>query len=776
MAKKDTKKDYGGGKDASEQQRFWGNQISAAKKEVEPWHTQAQKVVNVYLDKRSRGTNSHRRFNMFTTNTNNLMAALFSRIPKPDVSRRFKDPNDHAGRVAANIIQRALVTEMQNDSYFTSVAKNTIKDRLVPGAGFVWVRYVADVDKQPLQITDNVNDEAGEFEDANPVIKSERTPAEHIHWKDFLWSPARTWNEVTWVARRAYMDKVEFTERFPSHAELVSAQNLESIAMLNEDDEPTKENEVQVWEIWDKSSKKVYFYTEGYDKILDTKEDPFGLPNFFPCPKPLFANVSTSAFVPKPDYVFVQDQYEQLNELVARKAELIRACKVAGAYSAENEELKDILEGEENTLIPIKNWGSFMNEGGVSGAISWVPIQNIAAVIGLLDRDMVSVKQQIEELTGISDIIRGSTSPYETASAQAMKGQYASQRFNSNQTEVAEFFSEMIGIKAFLMAKFYEPEMLLRQAGMLPIEGVFMPGPDMQYVAAAMQLLKDELLSHINVEISVDALVAGTDAAAMQQKNAVMQTLASLLQQVFPVIQQAPETKEFFLQMIKTQIAGMPGAKDLEGSIDQQLTKLLGAPDEEAQAAMAAQAEQQRQAAEAAQAQKEQAEAQERMAMEQAKLQNAVAIEQARGQTQLQLKQMDLEHDTLAGRAKIEASTLEGRAKLELEQLKLQLEVRKADLEVRKTRMEELRLISELQIDPQELAMPIGDGMMNQREAMMQQFAQFTMQIEQSQAMMAEQQARMTETLNMLMTAPEPTTQVQIERDSAGKIVGATIS
>jgi hypothetical protein len=31
----------------------------------------------------------------------------------------------------------------------------------------------------------------------------------HLHWKDFLTNPARTWDEVWWVAKREYLTKEE---------------------------------------------------------------------------------------------------------------------------------------------------------------------------------------------------------------------------------------------------------------------------------------------------------------------------------------------------------------------------------------------------------------------------------------------------------------------------------------------------------------------------------------------------------------------------------------
>lgn len=733
--------------DRAEHQRHWMNEISSARKMVEAWHNQGDKVVDKYLDKRGRGEKSARRYNLFNTNTNILMSALFARIPKPEVGRRFQDPNDHAGRVASNLLRRALITESDTEGYFTTTAKDILKDRVLPGAGFAWIRYVPEVveDQQPLQITDNQNEELSEEQQASPIITDEHTPAEHVHWKDVLWSRARTWNEVTWVARRAFLSKSEFKERFPD------AKRVEPTGATDSDDDDAHKDEIEVWEIWDKVSKKVFFFCDSCEEILEVKDDPYGLPHFFPTPRPLFANVSTSSLVPTPDYTIVQDQYEELNSLHARKSMLIRACKVAGVYDAENSRIADVFEQDDNRLVPVDQWAAFAEKGGLQGAIQFVPLDTIASVIAQLNVAIEQVKGQIQELTGISDIVRGSTSPYETAAAQGMKAQYASLRLQTQQSEVAEFFSEMFSIKAFLMAKFYSPETLIRKAGRVP-------QADQPYLGEAIALIKDELLSHINVEIGVDQLQAPSQQQLAQETAQVMTSLAGLIGQAFPIIQQMPESKSLFLMLAKKSVSTMPGAREIEGAIDQELEKLLGQQEGPSPQEMA-----QQQAQQAAQAQAQQA-----AQLEQAKLQQAMQLEQAKAQQQAQLKQLEIQAEMQKTQMQIENDTQAGQAKLALEQ-------QKVELEARKLRLEELKLLADSQgaIDTSELDLPLGQGMQSARQETEERFLAFmAQQQEQMQMFMAQQQAANAQMLQALMSAPQEPATVVVSRDENGRMVG----
>jgi hypothetical protein len=721
-------------KDSSkaEHQRHWANEISDSRKMVENWHGQGDKIIDKYLDKRGRGEKRDRRYNLFNSNTSILISALFARIPKPEVGRRFQDSNDHAGRVASNVLRRALITESDTEGYFTTTAKDIIKDRLLPGAGFAWIRYVPEVknDEQPLQLSDNANDELSEEQAASPIITDEHTPAEHVNWKDILWSKARTWNEVTWVARRAYLSKYEFKERFPSAKRV--EPNADSAA-----DDGAHRDEIEVWEIWDKTSKQVFFFCETVEEILEVKDDPYGLPHFFPCPKPLFANTSTANLVPTPDYYIVQDQYEELNTLHARKSMLIRACKVAGVYDAANGKIADIFEQDDNKLVPIDEWAAFAEKGGINGAIQFVPLETIAGVIAQLNMAMEVEKDMIQELTGISDIVRGGGSPYDTATGVGMKAQYASMRLYTQQSEIAEFFSEMFAIKAFLMAKFYSPESLVRKAGRVP-------EIDQGYLGEAMNLIKDELLSHINVQVTVDQLQAPNQQQLASETAQVMTSLAGLIGQAFPVIQAMPESKPLFLMLAKKSVSTMPGAREIEGAIEQELDKLLGeqnqskeaeGPSPEQQAQMRFQQTAQMQAQQAAQ-------------MEAAKLEHQKQGDIAKMQAQMQMKQMELDAEMQVTQAKLENETLAGKAKLALEQQKL-------ELESRKLRLEELKVMAEAEgaIDTSELDMPLGQGMQSQRQATEERMLQFMAgQQEQMQMFMAQQQAATAEMLQAFST------------------------
>ena len=153
--------------------------------------------------------------------------------------------------------------------------------------------------------------------------------------------------------------------------------------------------------------------------ILDVKDDPLQLDGFFPCPKPMAANVTSSNFMPRADYIFAQDQFNELDEINTRITWLTRAAKVVGVYDKASEGIQRVFnQGAENQMIPVDNWAMFAERGGIKGQIDWIPIDQVVNAIDHLRQYRQDKVQQIYEVLGISDIMRGSSKASETAAAQ----------------------------------------------------------------------------------------------------------------------------------------------------------------------------------------------------------------------------------------------------------------------------------------------------------------------------------------------------------------------
>ena len=489
-------------------QRKWLMVIDEYEKAFRPWKERCRKLWRIYTDEiRARDVEVHssRRMALFWSNISTLQPAIYAKTPEPNVTRKFKD-RDPVARAAADLTERCLIASA-DDGKFDEVMRNSRDDFLICGRGTGWVRY--DAEFNPLTGEDGspLNKDGEPLADGDEPgeeIASERVCYDYVNWDDFGHNVARTWAEVTCVWRKAYMSRKHGNKRFGKDKfdQVTLDQEVEDQGGgdWNQDTQKSVKNKATVYEIWDKSSNKVYFIAKGAREPLEVVDPYLKLEGFFPCPKPLYGTLATNSLIPTPDYVFYQDQIEEVNDLTARIAALIDALKVAGLYPAgAGDEQAAIIRlansDTDNVLIPVKNWGQFKEGGGVGGLIEWWPVDQ---VIKVLEAAFLTRKQLIEDIyqvTGISDIMRGETDERETASAQNLKSQWGSIRIRERQHALAMFARGLFRISAEIIAEKFQPETMMAMSNLsLPTEQELaekrqqaMIAQQQQAVAAQMQ-------------------------------------------------------------------------------------------------------------------------------------------------------------------------------------------------------------------------------------------------------------------------------------------------
>lgn len=687
--------------------QLWEREILAAEKELQKFRKRARSVVRKFLDERDSLETGAKWFNIFYANTNILESALYAQLPKPAVSRKYLDYNDDVARVAALIIQRCITQDLDdpNDN-FDAVMRHCVQDRLVPGLSQAWLRIETDTSEISVPPTPG-NDEDGPVESApgeegqEPLkkIDDQRVVIDYIFWEDFLWSPCRVWEERRWVGRVAYMTREELIERFGVEKGNTCPLNG-TVTRANEGIQGSTPKEdvlkkAAVYEIWDRTTRKVIWYVKGMGELLDEKDDFLGLEGFEPCPMPMLANISTSNTTPRPDYYMIQDQYSELDTINNRISSLVKACKVVGVYDQSAKGVQRMLtEGSDNELIPVDSWAMFAEKGGLKGAIDWLPLESVVQALQQLNMAREVIKGQIYELTGIADIVRGASKASETLGAQQIKAQFASVRIKKLQDEVARFAAELMRIKAELMVKHFDPTMLVKKSNIMAT------GND-EYVAPAIQLLQEEEGFEWRITINADTLAQADYAMEKQDRMDMLTTISKYMQGMLPMLQQAPKSAPLMIAMLRWAIAGFKNADEIEGMIDKELhmleqeSKVPPPPPPPSPEQIKAQAEQQRMQQQAqidqAKAQADAQMEQQRNAMEMQRMQFEQHMEEQRLKMELmadrqqlamdqQRQEMELHFAMLMERLKLRSAEDQAEIKLETahEQAKIQSEAKPA--------------------------------------------------------------------------------------------------
>ena len=573
--------------------QYWLDRISEYEREFKKWEGRAEKIIKRYKDDRGQQARSQSgtRFNVLWANVQTLVPATYSRLPQPDVSRRFRD-NDPVGRVASLIVERGLEYEIQHYPWYRSALRSCVQDRFLGGRGTCWVRYeptfkraqTLGLPEDGAQITEDVEAEGEQKSDEQ--LDYECSPVDYVHWKDFGHVVARTWEEVPAIWRKVYLTRDMCVERFGK--DIGSKIPLDSKPDERANKNYTNDTSLKalVFEIWDKTQKKAIWLSKSLGEIVDEMDDPLQLEGFFPSPRPLFATITNDSLVPVPYFVMYQDQAAELDTLADRIDGLVKALQVKGVYNAEYKELARLFtEGTNTDLIPVKAWNSFAEKQGLKGAIDIVDIEPIAAALVQAYEAFAQIRGQIDQLSGVIDVMRGEVDPDEKLGQTRMKGNTSSLRLRNMQEDVAMFATEILQIMAQIMCGQYEPNTLTQIAAVQQLSP-----EDQQVVPQALELLMGQRaqfpdlppsinpLRSFRIEVAADTLVQMDEAQEkvdrMEFLKANGEFMSKAQQMIAGAGAAAPIVAPVVMELWKFGVSGFKVGKTVEGVIDECADKL----------------------------------------------------------------------------------------------------------------------------------------------------------------------------------------------------------
>lgn len=665
--------------------KFWAAELKASEKMLRKWHKRGSKIVRRYLDDRGENVSDNSdvfRLNLFHSNVKTISDMLYSSLPKIEVSRANADAADDVARVAAEVSERVINLDIaENGQEYDSVLRAVLQDRLLPGLGCARVRYEveteeveygAQYDQMGLLIA-----EAG----TETRVVNEEAPVDYYHWQDVRWGWARSFAELPWVSFRSYLSKSEVRERFGEEfcddlewGRQKLSDNAESEWSNPDDDSPW--DRAEIWEIWDKITRKVIWFSPGAGRLLDVKEDTLSLKQFFPCPPFLLANPTTALYRPTPDFVLSQDLYNSIDELQTRIDRITTAVRVVGVYDSSATGLQRMLtDGAENELIPVDEWAMFAEGGGLKGKIDWFPLQDVVATLTQLQQIRDEQIQLLQQITGMSDVMQGAlSSPYEGVGQSQMKAQFGSVRVQALQDQFAQFASDLLQLKLEIICRHFDPETIAKQSSM-------QYSADADVVPAAIQLLKQPEQARFRVVVRPETVAMVDYARLKVERTEFLNAMATYMQSAAPLLEQDESMMPYLIKMLQWTMAGFKGSQEIEGVLDKAF-----------EAAMQAQQQAQQQ--------------EQEPDPEQVKLQGELQKIQAKAEADQQLRQLDSQADQQQVMATHQAKMAEiqttHQARISEIQQKLQADLYKEQISVQGD-LAQIRASTESEMEKDEL-------------------------------------------------------------------------
>jgi hypothetical protein len=585
----------------------WLKEIDRSTQYFEKYQDKCDNIDDLYADLEALAdSDGDRELQIFWANLEVLKPSVYARPPVPVVAPKWKDMKE-LPRKASEILERTLVSSFDLED-IDATMRLLRDDFVINGRGSPWIRYEA----------------AGGEEN----YFAEKVCIEHLDRCDFLHQISRKWKEVGWVARGAWLTPTQMNERFQVREKGYNIQYTEKT--MGDDDEENGVKKARVWEIWSKDDRKVYFVTPGVEECLDVQDPWLDLEGFYPCPRPAYGTLKRRTLLPVPDFVYYKDQLEEINELTARISALAESLRMKGLVPGGGDvadaidlAMKDL--DNRALLIPVKNYAA-LGAAALKDSIVWLPIEKVAQVI----RELVELRRQmiddVYQVTGLSDIIRGATDPNETLGAQQLKSQWGSVRIRDRQAELVRLARDIGRIAGEIIAENFQPQtfmemaqpdiktrqqvaqeiqMIQQQAQEVALsqqgQQMAAENPEMAQQAIqqvqqqiqeleqtitledVVQLLRDQKMRTFVLDIETDSTIQPDEDADKQRRTEFLAALSNALSQLSVLVSQQPQAAEFAGEVLKFAVAPFRAGRALEGAIDsfvEDMKKIASEPQE----------------------------------------------------------------------------------------------------------------------------------------------------------------------------------------------------
>jgi hypothetical protein len=603
--------------------RYW-REINRYNKVVGEWYEEGENIEKVYLDE-SSGTRS-RRFALLWANTETLKPAVYTKTPTVMCSRRYRD-RDRTARTAAELMERATNTTLELygvDEVFRMVRD----DRLLPGRGTAWVRYEAVIDQIEEAVTVFDEEKGTEVEhiEVHEKLRSEKACVDYVHWQDFGHNVSRIWSDVWLVWRCVYKTQDEVAERFGADVAASLTYNTKSPVDAGSATGKDSEGEdfVKIYEIWDKTRELTSWLADQTDSFMESGPPPISFSGFFPCPEPTYATKTSKTLIPKPDYIYYRDQAKEINDLTDKIANLTEWLIVKGFIPGGPSSIADPLEealrdkGNKELFVQVDSFTQWTEAGGANKLIDWLPIQNVVAALQAAIQARAQLIQDVFQITGIADVLRGQSDPNETATAVDMRAQTGTRRLRNTKDDLSRFCRDIARLVAEVIAENFSPKsiaeitgyrytpapdpmMAMRPAMQPNMANVAMfpgvPSPQMQQMPApvghnggpeldgddeiltfddsVIALLRNDKMRSFRVDIETDSTIQADENAEKANRTELASMAGAYLERAAKTVQAAPALANTAGELLMYVIRGHRAGRTLEETIEKDFKALV---------------------------------------------------------------------------------------------------------------------------------------------------------------------------------------------------------
>jgi len=617
--------------------RWWKSQLTDSGERRKKFTELAEESIRVYNAQKQIGmlNDVERRLNVWWYCNQTLLPAYFSSTPRAEVNTR-KRTGSIPYQLGSVILERNIQYAMDVHFDFHLVGLNAALQLLLTGQSVLWARYIPTFEtvlqeialiKDPTGMlidgegkpydgdTSNLQSGPGGIMLSSLEVEQkvdEKAILEVVQYSDYDCSDARNESEIEWQSRRAYLDRAEAEEKFGR--EVAEDLNYDSYPEVIKKDIARKddkfEGKAELFEVWCQATGKVYWMQKGGDKsVIEISDPPTKFDKFYPC-SVIRQTADPDSVVPVSDYAHVKDQILEVERLTTRIHAVTQAIRTNQLYDATlGNQVEQLFSGDLK-VIPVTNWPSYKQRGGLANGIESLNIEPYINALNVLQGARQTALQQLYETLKVSDLLRGTSEQYKSATANRLESQWSSLGLIVRQNMFAKFISDAVANLGTIIAEQFESETIfdvgdadalieptiftpqpppappmpeMGQEGMPPGEMGMppmappMPDPLQQIDQVKEQIigiLRDNKQRSYRIEIATDSMVAIDQAQQAQEGSQLIQTAGQFFDQMRGLIDQYPPLIDFSISLFQNMIKRFKGGKELDGIFTKALQQI----------------------------------------------------------------------------------------------------------------------------------------------------------------------------------------------------------
>jgi len=617
--------------------RWWKSQITDSQERRKKFIEAAEESIRVYNAQKQVGmlNDVERRLNVWWYCNQTLLPAYFSSTPRAEVNTR-KRTGGIPYQLGSVILERNIQYAMDVHFDFHLVGLNAALQLLLTGQSVLWARYIPTFETVLQEIalikdptgalidgegkpydgdTSNLRSGPGGIMLSSLEVErkaDEKAILEVVQYSDYDCSDARTEQEIEWQSRRAFLDKAEAEEKFGK--QIAKDLQYDSYPEVIKKDIARKddkyEGKAELYEVWCKATGKVYWMQKGGDKsILEVSDPPVKFDKFYPC-SVIRQTADPDSVVPVSDYAHVKDQILEVERLTTRIHAVTQAIRTNQLYDATLGNQVEQLYTGDLKVIPVTNWPSYKQRGGLANGIESLNIEPYINALNVLQGARQTALQQLYETLKVSDLLRGTSEQYKSATANRLESQWSSLGLIVRQNMFAKFISDSIANLGTIIAEQFEPETIfdVGDADALIEPTIFIPQPpppppmpeegqegmppgDMgmppmpppmpdplqkidEMKQQIVEIFRDNKKRNYRIEIATDSMVAIDQAQQAQEGSQLIQTAGQFFDQMRGLVDQYPPLIDFSISLFQNMIKRFKGGKELDGIFTKALQQI----------------------------------------------------------------------------------------------------------------------------------------------------------------------------------------------------------